>query len=289
MKTDKRREYSIIRLPLTDLHYVTMGEGEPLIIVPATISSIDNWLDLIAFMAQKFRVHFFELPGHGKSTPFASPYTSLQVAHTVEHLMDALHFPSVSIMGFSFGGILTMTTLHAIGSRINRVILFAPCISHHALQFSWSRLEFIRAFEAASEQKRVQALLLSLMHNRQLVPYVVHALEQLGKIENSISSTLDQKLLTLPESTLEVLIAQIHEIITVDFPFGKNEFSQPCFFGMSTRDPLLKYDVTHDLVSQWFPNLITKTFDTPYHQPPKPLTFDQLNASYGYLLGEMGT
>ena len=58
--------YDYANLPLTKLHYVTCGDGPPLIMVPATMSKIKNWLPLAQFMGQKFTVHFFELPGHGR-------------------------------------------------------------------------------------------------------------------------------------------------------------------------------------------------------------------------------
>jgi len=57
----------------------------PLIIVPATISELENWLSLAQFMAQWFHVYFFELPGHGRSEPFRnrSPASaSLNLSHS---------------------------------------------------------------------------------------------------------------------------------------------------------------------------------------------------------------
>ena len=38
------------RLPLTDLHYMKYGTGDPLIIFPATISRLHNWTNLLQFM-----------------------------------------------------------------------------------------------------------------------------------------------------------------------------------------------------------------------------------------------
>ena len=69
-----------VDLPLSRLHIMEVGNGEPLIIVPATISELENWKALAQFMAQWFCVYFFELPGHGRSEPFRERFSSQQVA-----------------------------------------------------------------------------------------------------------------------------------------------------------------------------------------------------------------
>ena len=51
-----------IDLPLARLHVLETGQGAPLIIVPATISELENWVSMAQFMGQWFRVFFFELP-----------------------------------------------------------------------------------------------------------------------------------------------------------------------------------------------------------------------------------
>ena len=77
-----------IDLPLTRLHVLEAGEGAPLIMVPATISELHNWLPLAQFMAQWFHVYFFELPGHGQSEPFREQFSSQRVAELVGQLAD---------------------------------------------------------------------------------------------------------------------------------------------------------------------------------------------------------
>ena len=54
-----KETYHFADLPLTRLHYLKCGQGPPLILVPATVSEIKNWLTLVQFMAQRFTVYFF--------------------------------------------------------------------------------------------------------------------------------------------------------------------------------------------------------------------------------------
>ena len=86
-KTPSLRKDHFIDLPLSRLHVMEAGEGEPLIIVPATISELENWHDLCQFMAQWFHIYFFELPGHGKSSAFQEKFSSHKVAELVEQLV----------------------------------------------------------------------------------------------------------------------------------------------------------------------------------------------------------
>ncbi len=97
-------------LPLSNLHIMEAGEGEPLIITPATISELENWCHLTQFMAQWFHVYFFELPGHGESSVFDGKFSSQKVAELIEQLVDELGIERFNLMGFSFGGILVMRT-----------------------------------------------------------------------------------------------------------------------------------------------------------------------------------
>lgn len=113
-------------MPLARLHVLETGEGEPLIMVPATISELENWRTLAQFMAQWFRVYFFELPGHGGSEPFRDGFSSRKVAELVGQLADHLGCQRFNLMGFSFGGILALRTFQLLSHRIDRMILIAP-------------------------------------------------------------------------------------------------------------------------------------------------------------------
>ena len=101
MLTQQSSHYKtyFIELPLSRLHVLETGKGEPLIIVPATISELENWLPLAQFMAQWFHVYFFELPGHGQSDPFCEGFSSQQVAELVGQLANKLGFDRFNLMG----------------------------------------------------------------------------------------------------------------------------------------------------------------------------------------------
>ena len=285
MKTPKTT-YHNIKLPLTTLHYVKCGDGPPLIMVPATISEIENWLDLAQFMAQKFTVYFFELPGHGESAPFEQSYSSKLVAQTIEDFMDELGLEKVSLMGFSFGGILAMHSLKKLGDRIEKLILLAPCVSHKTIWFTDFRKQIVRTSSKLFYSDKLQSLVIKIVNNEKLIDFVVLLLIKFGRVE-ARDKGLREKLLNLKPATLDVLVHQIDEITNSE-PINEIEnLKTPCYLGMSIYDPLLKYADTKSLLSQKFENIVVEEFDFPYHQPPKPFTFEELNRDFSSLLNKV--
>lgn len=275
-------ERHLASLPLTRLHYLKHGDGPPLVIVPATISSIDSWIDLVRFMGRRYTVYFFELPGHGLSSPFGERFRSELVGDTVGHLLDAEGHASASLMGFSFGGILALQTLRHLRGRIDKVILLAPCATCRALTHRPAQVAAIRALSRVLSGARTQAAFLRLMHSRGGAKALARLAAVLGQVEHT--DGLVAPLLALPPSTLDALVYQIREILTFDLDALQESFPQPLFFGMSVNDPLLDFDTTLSALEGSFAEVSVVRWDFPYHQPPEPFRFDQLNAEYADLL-----
>ncbi len=279
----------IIELPLTKLHCVVCGTGKPLIMMPATISEVDNWRALVQFMGLKFKTYFFELPGHGKSEAFKEDFSTDLVAQAVEELADKIGVDKFNLMGFSFGGILSLKTLVRMGSRVDRVILMAPHVTRRALMFSKSRIELLQLVEKMFESKKVQEMMLKIAHSKKTVEMVVRFLNLVGHVEidGPRKEGFKKKLMKLPASTIEVLVHQIEDILNFEFPRSEIPFPQTCYLGMSVNDPLLDYQTTKETLDKGFSKLIVKKFDFPYHQPPKPFEFKELVRDYGEFLDQI--
>lgn len=269
-------------LPNTTLHYVKCGTGPPLVIVPATVSLIRQWLPLAQFMGQCFTAHFFELPGHGRSTPYPVKFASHLVPQTVGAFMDVLGHDTFNLMGFSFGGLLALRTLEELQDRIENVFLISPCISKKALKFSNSRQWFFRRACTMLKSAYIQQGAVSILHNKKIERSLILALSKISKIDKSILESKDA--LKIPQSTLDVLVYTVDEIFNSEYHYPGAPFPHPCYFAMSLYDDLLDYDITLNITSQHFTDLTVQTFTLPYHQPPKPPTFEWLNQEFGHFL-----
>lgn len=269
-------------LPGTHLHTVKCGTGPPLIIVPATVSLIRQWLPLAQFMGQKFTAHFFELPGHGGSTPYPTKFHSSLVPYTVEALADRLGYERFSLMGFSFGGLLALRTLEHLRDRIDKFILLSPCVSKRALRFSPAHQLLLRNAARALKVSSIQQGAHRLMTTPALEDTLIFLLSKFTHVQPSILKS--KNALDIPVPTLDVFAHTLEEIFTMEYRPIRGQFDIPCYFGMSINDDLLHYELTEQRVRELFPNLVMQRFTHPYHQPPHPPTFEWLVQDFGHLL-----
>lgn len=250
--------------------------------VPATISLIDDWLPYVRFVGQRFHTHFFELPGHGQSTPFEEPFSSELVAEAVEQFADALGFERFALMGFSFGGLLTMKILQRLGDRVSKVIMLSPFVSHKGLEHSPAKLQAVKLAAASAQMRYGREAMLRIMREPVTVGAFAWFMTAIGKYETS--ADLKGKLMSFSDSSFDTLTRQVVEILSTTEEELAGPYSQPCFFGMSTIDPLLDFDTSLKFMDANFTDLFVERWDFPFHAPPDPFTFEQLNENYGRLL-----
>ena len=274
------RTYATAPLPLCDLHYLRMGSGPPLIMVPATVSELDNWLGLVAFMAQRFTAFFFELPGHGKSTPLLR-YSRQHVAQAVVDLVDYLGFERVNLMGFSFGGILSLTTLSMFSDRVDRVILISPLVDSDAIKIPRSSKLFLQALTALLQLRGVQDVCCRSLRSDLGSCLWAELLVRVGHVEHK--ELMRRRLTEISSLTVRALTGQAREILGTH-DLHSMRYPQTCYFAMSVRDPLLDFGFTSTAVKRMFASVNEVQLDLPYHQPPEPMTLVYLNGTYRHLL-----
>ena len=282
MNAPSQPTFGYVSLPHTTLHYMKVGSGPPLVIVPATISLIRQWESLAQFMGQRYTTYFFELPGHGKSSPYPEKFQSHMVPETVADFMDAMGHETFNLMGFSFVGLLAMRTLEALQDRIENVFLLAPCVSQRALLFSSTRQWWLKHIFATLKSQTVQEQLLRMMHSGHFDQALFAVLSKMGKLDEDVLKTRDA--LRIPQSTLDVLAYTLQEIFSVDYSYTEKPFQHKCYFGMSVYDDLLDYDTTLDVVEKHFDDLTVQHFTLPYHQPPETPTYEWLTDEFGGFL-----
>lgn len=272
----------MIELPLTRLHYVKCGSGPPLIMVPATISRIEHWEGLAQFMGTKFTTYFFELPGHGLSTPFESKFSSELVAESIEDFIDELGYSKINLMGFSFGGILAIKTLLRLQERVERMALMAPCVTQRALHYSSTRKFILRHASNFLRTSYWQEKMIALLHNPMFEHSIVAMLKTMFRAEDNVP--MNSSFHKMPRATLDVLVYQIGEALNLEHPPLKQKFSQPLHFAHSVNDPLIDFSTTYNFLDTYFCNINSLVTTFPYHQPPNHPTFEELQRDYADFL-----
>jgi pimeloyl-ACP methyl ester carboxylesterase len=271
-------------LPLCDLHYIETGTGPPLIMIPATMSVVNDWAGLAAFMGQRFRVVFFELPGHGRSTPLEH-FSSRQVAEVVDDFMDHLGFGQATLLGFSFGGILALTALERLSHRIDKVVLISPLVDSSALLLPPLVKSFLRAFVRMGQNRRLQEAIYRSTQSDRGSAFWAHLAARLGSIE--YPDIVAKNLRATSLSTIQALAGQLDEILNTHRFIGAARYTQPCLFAMSVIDPLIDFSFTSAAVEKLFSCVDEIRLNLPYHRPRELPSLDYLNRTYPDLLDRM--
>lgn len=99
----------------------TLGEGPDLVLLHGWATHSGVWSSVRSQLAQYFRLHLVDLPGHGVSpTPWIHGPDTLK--NMSEMIMDSLPEHSI-ICGWSLGGQIAMKLALEIPERINKLIL----------------------------------------------------------------------------------------------------------------------------------------------------------------------
>jgi pimeloyl-[acyl-carrier protein] methyl ester esterase len=116
---------------MSGVHINSVGAGPPLVLLHGWAMHSGLFVPLLPRLAEKYRTHAVDLPGHGYSTavaPYASATITAAVADAVSRLPDAAVGP-LTVLGWSLGGAVAMHWARAEPERVGRLILTAatPC------------------------------------------------------------------------------------------------------------------------------------------------------------------
>ena len=117
--------------PANGMHIDSVGAGPPLVLLHGWAMHSGLFAPLLPRLAERFRVHRVDLPGHGYSAPVA-PYAlatiNAAVADAVSRLPDGAA-RALTVLGWSLGGAVAMHWARAEPERVERLILTGatPC------------------------------------------------------------------------------------------------------------------------------------------------------------------
>ncbi len=271
-----------IELPLATLRVGTAGDGPPVIMVPATISLIEDWEPMIRFVAERYSAYFFELPGYGGSTPFGQPFSSRLVAQAVGQLADAIGAGRFGVLGFSFGGLLALRTLQAMPDRVDRLGLLSPYVGKEALLHSDAKIGALRTMLGALRTEVARRGMVAALHTPVGRSFVSWFMQSAGKFETP--TDIRGRLAAFSVHSLEVLIAQTTEVLTTSTAELAGPYDVPCLFGMSEFDTMLDFGTTQRFIHGSFADVAEDVWDFPYHAPPEPFTLEDYERDYHALL-----
>lgn len=84
-------------------HYVSRGEGPPIVLLHGLGGSLHVWYGVVENLAMHHHVVALDLRGHGRSDGGKGAFSVAGFARDVEALLSALELPAVTLVGHSLG------------------------------------------------------------------------------------------------------------------------------------------------------------------------------------------
>ena len=105
------------------IHYWTAGAGPALMLIHQSNNSSDEFIGIIPYLADKFRLIAIDLPGHGLSDDPAGPHTMERLRDAVIRLADHLDVGRFHLLGHHGGCLVVSSVAATVPNRIDRVIM----------------------------------------------------------------------------------------------------------------------------------------------------------------------
>ncbi|MEM6628072.1 MAG: alpha/beta fold hydrolase [Bacteroidota bacterium] len=104
------------------LHFKSLGQGPPLIILHGLFGSLDNWMTHARTLASDFTVFLVDQRNHGKS-PHSEAWNYQLMAEDLYELMDREAIFSSHILGHSMGGKTAIQFAMLYPERIDKLVI----------------------------------------------------------------------------------------------------------------------------------------------------------------------
>lgn len=120
-------EFGIDRFAIVEgyrVHYVELGEGYPLVLVPPSFATYRNWKKVAPTMAEHFRVLAVDYLGTGQSDKPRRGflYSPREQADVIAGLLDVLGIEKAHLMGVSYGGTIVLSFAGRHPERTGKVV-----------------------------------------------------------------------------------------------------------------------------------------------------------------------
>ncbi len=112
-----------IKVAGLDIHYLTGGQGDPLIVIHGGSGGARAWLKNIEKLSENYTVYAPDLPGFGRSQPITGDYYIPELTEFLDKFSHALGLENFHLMGHSLGGGIVLHYALEFPQKIRKLVL----------------------------------------------------------------------------------------------------------------------------------------------------------------------
>ncbi len=105
------------------LHYLTAGQGDPVVLLHGFAETSHMWLPLIAKLAESHTVIAPDLRGFGQSSAPADGYTKAAMAQDIHALVKSLNYQRIRLVGHDIGLMVAYAYAAQYPAEVDRLVL----------------------------------------------------------------------------------------------------------------------------------------------------------------------
>ncbi|MCL1065606.1 alpha/beta fold hydrolase [Shewanella olleyana] len=244
------------------MHYVSSGEGQPVILIHGLFGNLDNLKNLASTLEENYQVIRVDLPNHGKSEHWEfMDYPSL--AKECVNLLEELNLSEAHFVGHSMGGKVAMALALLHPEMVTSLVVadIAPVSYSPRHQKVFAGLTSMPMAELTSRSAALEHLINADID----LGTAQFLLKNLQRADNGFEWKMN----------LDGLIENYPHIIGWEMPDAV--YSKPCFFIRGGESEYVLAEHTNAIMKQ-FPKVTAKTINGTGHwlHAQKPEIFNRL-------------
>jgi pimeloyl-ACP methyl ester carboxylesterase len=106
-----------------DIHYLTGGQGDPLLVVHGGGDGARAWLMNLEALSENYTVYVPDLPGYGHSQPINGDYYIPELAEFVDEFSRSVGLERFHLMGHSLGGGIVLHYALKFPHKVKKLVL----------------------------------------------------------------------------------------------------------------------------------------------------------------------
>lgn len=154
------------------LHFRTLGQGAPMIIMHGVFGSADNWQTVGKALSEKFKIYLVDLRNHGNS-PHSEAFNYEVMSDDIHELMQDEELDKACLLGHSMGGKVAMTFSMKYPQMVEKLIVvdIAPreYPPHHQQIFKGFRAVTLENIHTRSDADKEMSMVINNAGIRQFI------------------------------------------------------------------------------------------------------------------------